>query len=162
MNGIYKCECGATFSREEAKSIKDRHGFEFGACDEMTVCPHCNSTEFKEAEYCEHCETYQIDVQNSICEKCLEKIANNIDYEQGLEYINHNKDLPMFVFEYIFDVKEPSEINELLMNEIKMMFQRKKVEDFLYNKPLLLNKIKEYVKADLWSFSDYLKEKGVI
>lgn len=162
MSETYKCECGRVFTGEEAKKIMDRHGFDFGGYDKMSVCPSCNSTEFSEVEYCEHCGTYQAEIQNHICEKCLEKLANSLDYEQGLEYINYNKDLPMFVFEYIFDVKEPSEVNELLMNEIKMMFHRKKIEDFLYNKPLLLNKIKEYVKADLWSFSDYLKEKGVI
>jgi hypothetical protein len=85
-----------------------------------------------------------------------------VTYEVGYEYIQRNKDLAMFVFEYIFDVKEPPEVNKLLMDEIEMMFQRKKVEDFLYNKPLLLNKIKEYVENDISAFSDYLKEKGVI
>jgi hypothetical protein len=38
----------------------------------------------------------------------------------------------------------------------------KECEDFLYNKPFLLNKIKDYINENLWAFSDFLKEKGVI
>lgn len=150
----YKCEnCGNVFKQDEA-SIH----FEYG---ESPACPSCKSTNLEDVNLCEECESILTDDEkgSTLCKECLFK---RVDYEIGYDYIKNNDDLPMFMFEYIFDVKTPEEINKLLMNEIEMMFQRKKVEDFLYNKPLLLNKIKEYIENDLWHFCDYLKEKGVV
>lgn len=152
----YKCEsCGNIFEKDEASIY-----FEYGKFD---ACPRCKSLEIEEVNLCQECK---IPLNNNteekccdLCKKCLLKL---VDYQIGYDYIVNNEDLTMFIFKYIFDVKEPPEVNELLMNEIKMMFERKKVEDFLYNKPLLLNKIKEYIENDLRAFSDYLKEKGVI
>ena len=156
----YKClSCEGIFEDYELKEMP---------CKETghvyIKCPSCGTLDdFEEVESCQICEEYfnkkEIGFLNGVCKECLLKF---VTYEVGYEYIQRNKDLAMFVFEYIFDVKEPPEVNKLLMDEIEMMFQRKKVEDFLYNKPLLLNKIKEYVENDISAFSDYLKEKGVI
>lgn len=160
----YICRsCKKVFESDEVKKLEERYGFDYGPAKTFYLCPHCSSEEIQEAEYCSHCQEYHIETQNGICENCLKEKIQNIDYNLGFEYINdYCKELPLFIFEYIFDVEEPAKVNELLMNEIKMMFERKKVEDFLYNKPLLLNKIKEFVEEDFWSFSDFLKGKGEI
>ena len=151
----YYCEdCGNVFLIEEANSIT----FDYGVFD---GCPRCKGISLTEASICKECENVLTEQEHG-CILCKECLFDLVDYQIGYEYITSNKDLPMFMFEYVLGVKEPEKVNELLMNEIKMMFERKKVEDILYNKPLLLDKIKEYIENDLWHFSDYLKEKGVI
>lgn len=150
----YECKnCGNVFPKEE---LKER--FEYGR---FYVCPRCESDDLKEADLCKECGKVlnENEVGCSLCKDCLFEL---LDYDIGYNYIVENNELPIFIFEYVFDTQEPEKTSDLLMQELKMMFQRKKVEDLLYNKPLLLNKIKEYIENDLWHFSDYLKEKGVI
>ena len=151
----YKCRnCGNVFLQENAHKVDEING-------EYEACPRCEYVNPQEFTPCENCGKEMTDeaIEYGLCKECLIKSA---DYETAYDFMKSVGDLPLFMFEYVLGVQEPVEMNDLLMQEIEMMFKRHKVEDLLYNKPLLLNKIKEYIEEDLWRFSDYLKEKGVI
>lgn len=149
----YKCRnCGSVFRQENAHKVNGIDG-------EYEACPRCEYVNPHEFTPCENCgkEMTDEEIEYGLCKECLIKLA---DYETAYDFMKSVEELPLFMFEYVLGVREPVEMNDLLMQEIEMMFKRHKVEDLLYNKPLLLNKIKEFIEEDLCRFSDYLKEKG--
>lgn len=156
MKECYFCENCQRIIDESDLNVS---GKDANTGEQVVSCPHCKSRQILYICICEECGTI-LNNKSDICDNCKRKIIDSVDYNIGYEYIIRNNELPFFVFEIIFDCPQPSTVNKLLMNELEMIFQRKKVEDLLYNKPFLLNKIREYINMDFEDFYEFLKEKG--
>ena len=61
--------CGAIF--EDCKIIEEHHPYGMGyATEEWAVCPHCEDTDFAEAEECKRCGELFAELDEGLCDVC--------------------------------------------------------------------------------------------
>lgn len=67
---MYICNnCGEKF--EDCKIVKEHHPYGMGtAAEEWYVCPHCEDTDFYEAEQCELCGEFVSELHDGLCDCC--------------------------------------------------------------------------------------------
>jgi hypothetical protein len=155
----YKCNCcGHFFEEGEQKKILERHGLDYPPYEESSVCPVCNG-DYEEMYKCESCGEFTLYEYNGYCGKCITEM---IDYENALDYLIEKKALSFFVFDVIFNVDEPQKMTPELMEELKMIYKRKKIEDLMIQKPVFLGNVKEFISDDIFDFAEFLKDRGEI
>lgn len=154
----YKCvECGNIFEEGEQRHIIEKRGLDCPPYHEEDVCPVCKGS-YEKVERCE-CGAFDEILYHGFCENC---ILGFVDYENSFDYIIEKNELPYFIFNHIFGVDEPKKISPELMEELKMIYKRKKLEDLILQKPVFLGEIKSYIVDDLSDFADFLKKGGWI
>lgn len=96
MNTTYICkDCGAVF--EEARLVKETHGFNDGFAETEHVCPECGGCNFAEAVDCDECgrmtaidELVDVDGR-SVCPDCADDIIPDMLEEENQEAVNYRR-----------------------------------------------------------------------
>ena len=154
---MYKCiECGHLFEDGEQATYRENQGECFGypAYEEFNCCPVCKG-DYEEAVQCEKCGEYffEDELLSGICESCLD---SSIDYNSAFDYIAERQELKEFIISYYeFLRKKGKDTDE----RIKTWFKRQVFNDKLDGTTEFLESLKEYIKSDIYSWSEYVAEE---
>lgn len=67
---MYICNnCEAVFETPAVHEEKHPYGMTY-ATEYWSVCPHCQDTDFDEAEKCERCGEYVAELDEGLCDVC--------------------------------------------------------------------------------------------
>ena len=131
---MYKCtECGNLFEEGEQATWEETHGLDSPPYETWSGCPVCKG-DYEEVHQCKKCGewTYDDELYNGWCEKCL---RDTINYDTFFEYCEANKDeqyLDSFMMFYLLGGmdcpdKVSPEFHRLMVETYKRMVANAKL-----------------------------------
>lgn len=127
---MLKClRCNHLFEVGEEEIIKEPHGFTDGTGELFKVCPVCGG-DFEETKACAICgaEHFEDDLTGGVCAECL----TGVSLDDCL-LINGNEREPININSVLVTLFSRSEIEEILMREIReaMKFKKISLDNFI-------------------------------
>ena len=146
---MYKClECGHIFDDGEQAVWTENQGECHGgpAFERFSGCPLCKGA-YEETTRCKKCsgEFLEDELYEGLCEDCLRYA---VTYDDFLAYLMETEQLPLFMFETVWDTQEPKNVSDKLMVVLREQYLRNKADDLICNKTAFMSLCEKFVIED--------------
>ena len=162
----YKClDCGHIFEDGEQAVWTENQGECHGtpAFEEFSGCPFCKGA-YEETAGCKKCsgEFLEDELYHGLCEECL---RDAVTYDDFLAYLTETEQLPLFMFETVWDTQEPKKVSDKLMVVLRDQYLRNKADDLICNKTAFMSLCEKFVMDDNGDdgrndYAEWLKTRG--